>query len=173
MKLAIALAIGAFASGAIAQELPDRWIPSEQTDGFDGKKVVGATAPSRSTGYFPQRRPALMDKTANLRVFCAKGETVVYVELANELIGGRGVRVSYKVDDKPPVENQRWDASTDSTAVGFWGGKRAIALATVIEHSKELTIRTNHDVFGQMEAKFETSGAKKYFDPIRAACKWR
>lgn len=159
-------------SGLAAQELPDRWIPSEQTDSFDGKKVVGATAPSRSTGYFPQRRPAEMDKTANLRVLCSKGETVVYVELHNQLIGGRGVRVSYKVDDKSPVENQLWEASADSTAVGFWGGKKAIALANLIERSKVFTIRTNHDVFGQMEARFETSNAKKYFDSIRSACKW-
>lgn len=173
MKLATALAAVCAASALHAEELPDRWIPSEQTDNFDGKKVIGATSPARSTAYFPQRRPAELEKTANLRVLCSKGETFVYVELRNQLIASHGVTVSYKFDDRKPVENQRWQSSDDSTAAGYWGGPKAIALAKQVEASKLLTIRTHHNVFGQMEAQFETSNAKKYFDPIRQACRWK
>jgi hypothetical protein len=163
----------AVSAAAVAQDLPDRWIPSEQVDRFDNKKTIGATNPARATGYFPQRRPAEVGKTANLRVLCAKGQTVVYVELLNQLIAGSGVLVSYKFDDRAPVERQRWETSADSTATGFWGGSKAIAFAKALEQSKTLTVRTEHNVFGQMEANFETSSAKKYFDPIRAACKWK
>jgi hypothetical protein len=173
LRITFVLSALCAATALHAQELPDRWIPSEQTDNFDGKKTLGATAPSRSAGYFPHRRPAETNLTASLRVLCAKGQTVVYVEIPNKLIAGDRVLVSYKFDDRKPVENQRWSASDDSTATGFWGGDKAVSFAKDIENSKTLTIRTNHNVFGQMEARFETSNAKKYFDPLRAACRWK
>lgn len=173
MKFLFVLAAFAASATAHSQDLPDRWIPYEDVDKFDGGKTTGAVAPSRSTGYFPQRRPAEMDKVANLRVVCAKGKTVVYIELHDQLIAGSGISVSYRFDDRTPVAAQQWQTSSDSTAAGFWGGPKAVAFAKAIEKSKSLLVRTEHNVFGRMEAEFETSNAQKHFAPIRAACKWK
>ncbi len=158
---------------AAGDAAPDRWLFSEKTDDFDKKKTVFAVNPARFTEYAPQRRTARTDLTAALFVICFKGQTRVYVSLDDQLIASSGVKVSYKLDDRAPVADQKWSSSTDNTATGYWGGQRAVALAKAISGSSTMVVRTTHPVFGQMEARFETANSQKYFGKISKACGWK
>lgn len=173
MRFALIVALAPLAGAAVAETTPDRWLFSEKKDTFDGKTTIFAVNPARYTEYSPQRRPMRADLTAALFVICFKGETRVYVSLDDQLIAGSGVRVSYKLDDKAPITNQNWSSSTDSTATGYWGGQRAIALAKAIGSSSTMVIRTSHSIFGQMEARFETSNGKSHLDKVGQACRWK
>lgn len=172
MKLMFGLVALFIPTALMAEDLPDRWISTTSRDRLDGTATISALSPARSVTYFPQRRPAEMNKIANLWVMCSAKKTIVYIELRNQLLASESIRVSYRFDEGKPVKNQRWQASADSTATGFWGGKNAINLAKAIENSRTMFVRTEHDVFGMMEATFETSNAKKYFEPIRKECGW-
>lgn len=159
---------------ALAQsDLPDRWIPGEQTDKLDNAKMVAATAPSRTTTYAPHRSPALTELTANLQVSCFRKQTTVMIRLPSKLVASSQSRVSYRFDDRPAVQNQRWESAVDSSAAGLWGGKRAINFVKEIEKSKTLFFRVEDSVFGTTTAEFEISNAAKYFEPIKQNCGWK
>jgi type VI secretion system VasI family protein len=181
--LALAQALIACVGTAVAQAVPDvdkppidppkpRWTIGEQKDRLDGKIIVVAQKIASETTLYPHLRKPITNKHAALQISCNKGNTVIYFAVDGSLIGSRDTRVSYRIDEMPPVANLRWNASEDHSAVGIWESGRAVSFVKKLMPSKKIFIRIEHNVFGTTEAEFDTTELAEAMKPIRATCRW-
>jgi len=155
---------------ASAQTADAAWSYGEGKDKLDNSTWYAAISDAKETAVRPNLRPEETNKTAELHIWCKAGKMAFFYKIEDTLVGGRLAKVSYRFDDKPPVKDQSWENSADSSALGSYNHKRAIAFSKKVLSAKSLFIRTQDAVFGQSEAEFDLQGLD--LKSIREACKW-
>ncbi len=80
-------------------------------------------------------------------------------------------RADLRVDDHSAYEVRMFD-STDSKALGFWRGRKAIPQIKRLLGGETLLLRTTPFGMSPFTAKFPIAGIDEAIKPLRAACHW-
>lgn len=147
------------------------WKLERQTDRLDSAETVAVVLRSPdATSRSPRRSEEMVQ--AKLVISCRKASPTFLFLVENHLLAGHSARVSYRIDDNPPVTGDGWSKSTDNTAVGFWGGDRPLAMTGRISRGKQLFIRVDDNIFGRTEAIFNVQGLSNAIEPVARHCRW-
>jgi hypothetical protein len=147
------------------------WSLRSGEDKITGVKTVAITQSAMRTRIVPHRRPERTSPDALLQVQCVGKTANVFVYVKDTLVGGSsGNEVQYKFDDAKPVTS-RWEASTDSSAVGLWTTSQTRVFIAKAQRKKTLIFRTTHDVFGTIEAEFDVNAMEQNLSQVKAQCK--
>lgn len=162
-RVAIALAAIACATPALA------WIPEIQEDRLDGKSSLVLWRNSADGEMRPQRQPS-KHVTGMFVIRCQAKAVKFIISVPGALVASSLSRVDYRVGELAPVRNQRWESSSDMTAVGSWKTGPAVLFLRAAAKSDELFVRITDDVFGITELTFDVSGLAEEMKARTSEC---
>lgn len=108
-----------------------------------------------------------------LLVACIEGETRIFVDVQKYLLTDyqrRTVRVTYRIDQRPPV-TVNWGTSTTGRATGLWG-REAIPLIRTLLDGEELLLRVVEQNNQQHQMTFSLKGFRSAAQVVAEACRW-
>ena len=138
---------------------PGSWIVSETTSPVDYSPIITATTFSQGTS----------DQPMQLLIRCRGGRTELVVSGPAPSGSGKDHAISYRVDDKPPV--QLAGAQPSSGQGVAFSGDVARFLQSLPEQG-ELAIRVVNRAGAAQEGRFVLGGLKPARDRLATVCKW-
>lgn len=147
------------------------WDRTQSVDRLDGTVSQELRLTAESTIISPHRRAPINSQMAQILVTCDPKNLVAVVGVAGQLVAGSKSKVSYRIDQQPPVVTTSWSAATSNDSIGLWTKKSAAPLLERLSKAKELFVRIEHDVFGTTEAVFKLDGMAEAIDPLKKSCR--
>lgn len=151
---------GAAPAMATSAPVGRTWSVSNSIDKLDGTRTTSAVLTTLRATIYPHRRTPEQNVLAAFSIQCSDGKAMATIFLPNQLVAGHVTPTSYRIDQRKPVRG-RWIASEDSTGVGRWDHKQAVALTKELAGGSEMFVRIEHNVFGTTEATFDISRSQE------------
>ena len=138
----------------------DNWVISETTSPVDYTPIVTATAYSRGGPDAPLMR---------LSIHCRGGRTELAVSGPAVSGGGADYAISYRINDRPPVQLAAGPPLFGSGAA-FPGD--VVRLLQSLPEEGHLAVRISNRSGAAQEGLFLLGGLKTVREKLAAACKW-
>lgn len=149
------------------------WRMQVETDRITGVKTTAVWQSNRNGTVSPHRRPEARNVQSTILLICRGGnKREIVVRFDDQLVASHRQAVTYRIDDRQAVTSTRWQASTDSAAVGLWSASQVDAFFRSISNGTKILFRIEHDVFGSAETEFSLTGLARAAEPLRSACNW-
>jgi hypothetical protein len=149
------------------------WKFQVETDRITGAKTTAIWQSNRNGTISPHRRVASRNVETTMLLICRGGnKREIVIRFGDQLVASHRQAITYRIDNRQPVTSTRWDAATDSAAVGLWSSSQVDAFFRSISNGAKLLFRIEHDVFGTAETEFDLTGVNTASEPLRLACNW-
>jgi hypothetical protein len=137
----------------------DNWVISQTTSPVNYTPIVTATAYSRGPD----------DPLMRLSVHCRGGRTELAVSGPAVSSGGADYAISYRVNDRPPVQLA---ASPPSFGPGAAFSGDVVRLLQSLPEEGRIAVRISNRSGAAQEGLFLLGGLKTVREKLAAACKW-
>ena len=138
----------------------DNWVVSETTSPVDYTPIVTATTVSQG---------GATDQPMQLSIRCRSGRTELVVTGSVSSGNGKDQAISYRIDDKQPVQLAGAQPSF-GTGVAFSGD--VVRILQTLPEQGELVIRLAGRAGAAKEGHFLLGGLKAARDRVAKVCKW-
>jgi len=138
----------------------DNWVVSETTSPVDYTPIVTATTVSQG---------GATDQPMQLSIRCRSGRTELVVTGSVSSGNGKDQAISYRIDDKQPVQLAGAQPSF-GTGVAFSGD--VVRILQTLPEQGELVIRLVGRAGAAKEGHFLLGGLKAARDRVAKVCKW-
>jgi hypothetical protein len=138
----------------------DNWVISETTSPVNYTPIVTATAYSRGGPDGPLMR---------LSIYCRGGRTELAVSGPAVSSGGADYAISYRVNDRPPVQLA---AGPPSFGPGAAFPGDVVRLLQSLPEEGRIAVRISNRSGAVQEGLFLLGGLKTVREKLAAACKW-
>jgi hypothetical protein len=138
----------------------DNWVISETTSPVNYTPIATATAYSRSGPDGPLMK---------LSIHCRGGRTELAVSGPAVSGGGADYAISYRINDRPPVQLAAGAPSSGSGAA-FSGD--VVRLLQSLPEEGHIAVRLSNRSGASLEGLFLLGGLKTVREKLAAACKW-
>jgi type VI secretion system protein VasI len=147
-----------------------KWTVRRETSRLTDKVEIFMTV--ESDQIVPSRFGGSGSRAA-LLLRCQDNTTAMTVWFGGRFMADSGGfdRVTYRIDDKPPVQG-RWSASTNNEHMGLWSGGVSIpAIKSMFGARNFLLVATPFNE-SPITLDFKIGGLEAAIKPLREACAW-